>query len=372
MGGVADIRGRLKALSCADILEFLRVLNRAGLLAITSNGTSIGLYLRAGRVVHATSTRLSDRLSDQLVRWGVITPEQCDEAMHRAAGGEKMGRALLESGGLSPRRLVEARQRLVRQIGTSVFEWEEGEFAFHEGEAPADAEVEVDLPISALLLEGIRSVGNLSLFRKRLPFDEWVFEALAGETLPAGLGLEAHETYVLKLVDGTRTLGQIAALSEFGPEETLRTLFLLFAIGRLKMKSGPSEEPAEDPADGIEGILRRYNGMFGLVYQYMMKEVGPISEHLLWRSLREQVEAHPGLFHRASLGGDGTVDADLLRENLNALAGRRRRDALVQGLNELLYAELLVLRKTLGPEHEGRVLRTFREMRAREPEDGGA
>jgi len=374
MGGVADIRGRLMALGCADILEFLRVLNRAGLLAITSNGTAIGLYLRAGKVVHATSTRSSDRLSDQLVQWGVITQEQCGEAMVRAAGGERMGRALLESGGLSPRRLVEARHRLVRQIGTSVFEWEEGEFAFHEGEAPADVEVEVDLPITALLLEGIRSVRNLELFRKRLPFDDWVFEALAAETLPAepGLEIEAHEDHVLNLVDGTRTVGQIAALSEFGPEETLRTLFLLFAIGRLKMKSRPAEEPAGDPTDGFEGILRRYNGMLGLVYQYMMKEVGPISEHLLWRSLREQSAMHPGVFHRASLGGDGTVDAGLLRENLNALAGRRRRDALVQGLNELLYAELLVLRKTLGPDHEGRVLRAFREMRAREPEDGGA
>jgi len=372
MGGVADIRGRLKALGCSDILEFLRVLNRAGLLAITSNGTSIGLYLRAGSVVHATSTRPSDRLSDQLVQWGVISQEQCGAAMDRAAGGEKMGRALLGSGGLSPLRLVEARQRLVRQIGTSVFEWEEGEFAFHEGETPADAEVEVDLPITALLLEGIRSVRNLALFRKRLPFDDWVFEALTAETLPSGLGLEAHEAYVLKLVDGTRTVGQIAALSEFGPEETLRTLFLLFAIGRVKMKSRPSEEASEDPTDGLDGILRRYNGMFGLVYQHMMREVGPISEHLLWRSLREQSAAHPGVFHSTSLGGDGTIDADLLRENLNALAGRRRRDALVQGLNELLYAELLVLRKTLGPDHEGRVLRAFREMRAREPEDGGA
>ena len=369
---MADIRGRLKALGCADILEFLRVLNRAGLLAITSNGTVVGLYLRAGRVVHATSSRPSDRLSDQLVQWGVITREQHGEAMVRAAGGEKLGRAMLESGGLSPRRLVEARQRLVRQIGTSVFEWEEGEFVFHEGEAPADAEVEVDLPITALLLEGIRSVQNLALFRKRLPFDDWVLESLDTDRSHDPIGLEAHEAYVLKLVDGTRTVGQIGALSEFGPEETLRALFLLLAIGRLKMKSHPSEEPAEDPADGFEGLLLRYNGMFGLVYEYLMKEVGPISEHLLSRSLLELSATHPAVFHRASLGGDGTVDADLLRENLKALAGRRRRETLIKGLNELLYAELLVLRKTLGPDHEGRVLRAFREVRAREPESGGA
>ena len=367
---MAEIRGSLKALSCADILEFLRVLNRAGLLSFTSEGAAVGLYLRGGRVVHATSTRVCDRLSEHLVQRGLITREQCDEAMRRAAGGERLGRALLEAGGLSPRGLVEARQRQVREIGTSLFEWVDGEFAFHEGEGPPDAEVEVDLPITDLLLEGIRSVRNLALFRRRMPFDDWVFEAISGQGAHEVDGLEAHETYILKLVDGARTVGEIGTTSEFGPEETLRTLFLLFVVGRLKMKARIPEEAEEDRPDGVDGILRRYNGMFGFVYQYLMKEVGPISEHLLSRSLRELSAAHPAVFHRASLGGDGTVDADLLRENLSSLAGRRRRETLIQGLNELLYAELLVLRKTLGPDHEGRVLRAFREVRLREPEAG--
>lgn len=366
---MAEFRGRLKALSCADILEFLRVLNRRGLLSFAAEGAGIGLYLRQGTVVHATSTRATDRLSELLVQWGLITREQCDGAMRRAASGERLGRALLEAGGLMPRGLMEARQRQVRQITTSLFEWEEGEFIFHEGEAPPDAEVEVDLPITEALLEGIRSVRNPGLFRKRMPFDDWVFEAIPQDDRRPEVGLEPHEIYVLRLVDGARTVGQIGALSDFGPQETLRTLFLLFVVGRLKMRAQFAEESVEDSgADGFDGILSRYNDMFGLVFQYLMKEVGPISEQLLSRSLRDLSVTHTALFHRASLGGDGTVDAGLLRDNLNSIAGRRRRDTLVQGLNELLYAELLVLRKTLGADHEGRILRAFREVRLREPE----
>ncbi len=366
---MAEFRGRLKALSCADILEFLRVLNRRGLLSFTSDGASIGLYLRSETIVHATSTRATDRLSELLVQRGLITREQCDDAMRRAAAGEKLGRALLGAGGLNPRGLMEERRRQVRQIATSLFEWEEGEFVFHEGEAPPDAEVEVDLPITETLLEGIRSVRNPELFRKRMPFDEWVFEAIPDDGDRPDIGLEPHEQYVLRLVDGARTIGQVGALSEFGPEETLRTLFLLSVVGRLKMRAQVSDEDQpEGGADGIEGILQRYNGMFGLVYQYLMKEVGPISEHLLARSLRDLSVTHQALFRSTSLGGDGTVDPGLLRENLGSLPGRRRRDALIQGLNELLYAELLVLRKTLGTVHEGRVLRAFRDVRLHEPE----
>lgn len=373
-----EFRGRLKALSCADVLDFLRVLNRRGLLSFTVEGAAIGLYLRDGKVVHATSTRASDRLSDLLLRWGLIAREAYDLVMRRAAAGEKLGKALVDCGGLAPRDLMQARLRQVTQIAVSLFEWEDGEFVFLEGEGPQDEGVEVDLPIGTVLVEGIRSVRNLALFRKRLPFGDWIFEAIPGAERRLGVTLDPHETYVVRLVDGRRSLGEIGAMSEFGEPETLRTMFLLFILGCLRPKAQALGEAGDeagdaDSADGLDGIVRRYNDMFGLVYQYLMREVGPISEHLLGRALRDLEGTHPALFHHASLGGDGTVDADLLRQNVRSLAGHPQRDALVQGLNELLYAELLVLRKTLGPQHEGRILRAFRDARLQEPAaEGGA
>ena len=366
-----EFRGRLKALSCADILDFLRVLNRRGLLSFSGEGASIGLYLRDGRIVHASSTRSSDRLSDLLVRWGLISSEQYDLVMRRAAGGERLGKALVDGGGLSPRDLVQARLRQVAQIAVSLFEWEDGEFVFSEGESPPDEGVEVGLPIDTVLVEGIRSVRNLALFRRRMPFDDWIFEAIPGAEGRRGVVLDPHEAYVLRLVDGRRSLGEIGALSEFGEPETLRTLFLLFILGCLKMKGQAPAEAGAGASDGLDGIVRRYNDMFGLVYQYLMKEVGPISDHLLGRALRDLEGSHPALFHRASLGGDGTVDPGLLRQNLGAHARHPQRDALIEGLNELLYAELLIVRKTLGPQHEGRILRVFKDARLQEPPAGG-
>ena len=371
--GAMEFRGRLKALSCADILEFLRGLNRTGLLSLSHDGTAVGLYLRDGRIVHATSSRDSDRLTELLVRWGLITSEQHEQVMSRAAGGERIATALVDGTVLSPRELMDARRRRVLLIAVSLFEWEEGDFAFAEGEAPADDVVDAGLPIDTVLLEGIRSVRNLGLFRKRMPFDDWIFEAIPDAESRSGVALDPHEAHVLRLVDGSRSVGEIGALSEFGKPEALRTLFLLFTFGCLRIK-GPVAPEAGPPdrADGLDGILARYNDMFGQVYQYLMREVGPISDHLLERALRDMEAAHPGLFHRASLGGDGTVDAALLRRNVEALAGQPQRAALIAGLNELLYAELLVLRKTLGPQHEGRILRTFRDARLPEPRAGGS
>jgi hypothetical protein len=356
---MGSFRGRLKALSLADILEFLRGLNRPGLLSVSADGLAVGLYLRDGRVVHATSTRDADRLTEFLLRSGLITREAYEAAMRRAAAGERIGRALVDAGALTPRQLIEARRALARRVALSLFEWSTGEFVFLEGEEPHEAGMEIDLPILDLVVDGIRSVRQASLLTERMPSSEWVFEAIPEadrRTLPA---LEPQEEAVLRRVDGAKSVAAIAEACEFSDIETRRILFLLFTVGCLKMgtRAGPAEEI---PADAIDGILEHYNALFGQVHRYLLREVGPIGEDLLSQSLRGLKGAHPILFSRAAFGGDGTLDGALLAENLRGLDAGRRREALVQGLNELLYSELLLLRRTLGPEHEGRILRAFR------------
>jgi Domain of unknown function (DUF4388) len=355
----SSFRGRLKALSIADLLEFLRVLNRRGLLTVSGEAVTVGLYLQEGRLVHATSSRDADRLSELLLRWGLVSRAQYDDAMRRAAAGERIGKALVAAGGLTPRGLLEARARQVRQIALSLFDWSAGEFAFLEGEAPDDEGILVAIDLLELVAEGIRTLRTPGLFRERMPSPEWVFEPIPAAERKASVALEAQEDYVLRLVDGSRTVGALVEASEFPEAETLRILFLMVCVGILKMKSFPTAED-EGTVETTGDIVRRYNGMYGRVFQHLMREVGPISEPLLGKALRELQGSVPVLFSRASFGGDGTLDAAVLDENLRGLSGARRRETLVQGLNELLYAELLLVRRTLGPEHEGRVLRALR------------
>lgn len=360
--GSGIFRGRLRALSVADILGFQRGLNRRGLLSFAAEGVVIGLYLRDGNVIHATSTRDGDRLTELLLRDGALTSAQLEVALRRAAGGERIGKALVASGAVTPRGLMEARLRQVRQIALSLFEWGSGEYVFMEGEAPPDEGLMVELPLLDLVVRGIRSLRTPAILRERISSPDWVFEPIPAAERRVTVALEPQEDSVLRLVDGTRSVEAIVAAAEFPEAETLRVLFLLFCVGYTKMKTQPGAPTGDRPEDEpIEAIVGRYNGMLGRVYQYMTREVGPISEHLLAKSLRAMKGDHPVLFSRSSLGGDGTIDPEVIQENLRGLSPARRREAVVQGLNELLYAELLVLRRTLGVEHEGRLLRTLRD-----------
>ena len=44
-------------------------------------------------------------------------------------------------------------------------------------------------------------------------------------------------------------------------------------------------------------------------------------------------------------------------------AGSRAESRLIESLNELLYSLILAVRKTLGAEHEQRVMRVLRDIR---------
>ena len=52
-----------------------------------------------------------------------------------------------------------------------------------------------------------------------------------------------------------------------------------------------------------------------------------------------------------------------LERNLARLPEDKRRAALVDALNELLYAELLAVKRTLGPDHETALVRELRPPR---------
>ncbi|MCI0657547.1 MAG: DUF4388 domain-containing protein, partial [Acidobacteria bacterium] len=47
--------GRLKALSICDVLEFLRVLNRRGVLVLRDEGREVSVQVREGQVVGVLS-----------------------------------------------------------------------------------------------------------------------------------------------------------------------------------------------------------------------------------------------------------------------------------------------------------------------------
>ena len=354
------LRGQLTDLPLPDILQHLRLSGATGVLSLVSGGARKALYLKSGRVVFASSNLPNDRLGEILIREGKITVDEYEASIRAITKGKRQGKVLVEMGALSPKDLWEGVQTQVREIVFSIFLWEEGQFHFEESSLPDKERITVDLDVLSLVLEGVRRIDANGAVQSRYPGGMLVLEP--AEPAPEGL-LEPYEAHVIGLVDGERTVLEICHDSEIGDNETLKVLYALLCSGLVKLKGKKVRTLDQDfvPEDTLYSVMASFNDMYAYVFKYMVREVGPIAENVLEKYLGTLRESRKEVFGGLRLQKDGTLDAVVMERSLNKLPEGERRPRLVDALNELLYAELLAVKRTLGADHESAIIKAFRE-----------
>ncbi|HUL76810.1 MAG TPA: DUF4388 domain-containing protein, partial [Vicinamibacteria bacterium] len=343
-------------------LRELQAERATGILSLTSGGARKALYLKAGRVVFAASNLPSDRLGEVLLREGKISPEQNESSVRGLAQGRRQGRVLVEAGALSPDELWWAVQTQVREIVFSVFQWDEGQFHFEESVLPEKEKITVDLDVTALVLEGVRRMDLSGSLRGRQPDGYLVIER--GDTSAEGL-LHPWEQHVLSLVDGQKGVLELCHESEVGEGQTLKALYAFLCTGIVRSRGRKVRALDQDfvPEDTALTVLDSFNRMYRHVLAYMVKEVGPIAENVLAKYLNTVRESRPEVLQEVALRKDGSLDEAAVERNLTRLPEDARRVTLVDALNELLYAELLAVKRTLGADHETAIVRDLRPPR---------
>jgi hypothetical protein len=278
------------------------------------------------------------------------------------AQGRRQGRVLVEMGALSPDELWWAVQTQVREIVFSVFQWDEGQFHFEESVLPEKEKITVDLDVTALVLEGVRRMEASGALRARHPDPYLVVEP--GDAPPEGL-LHPWELHVLSLVDGEKSVLELCHESEVGEEQTLKALYGFLCTGIVRSRGRKVRALDQDfvPEDTALAVLDSFNRMYRHVLAYMVKEVGPIAENVLVKYLNNVRESRAEILAGVALRKDGSLDEAAVERNLGRLPEDRRRAELVDALNELLYAELLAVKRTLGSDHESAIVRDLRPPR---------
>ena len=356
------LRGTLARLALPELLRELQEQSATGILALSSAGARKALYLKGGRVVFATSNLPTDRLGEVLLRAGKITPAQNETSIRGLVQGRRQGRVLVESGALSPSELWAGVQSQVREIVFSVFQWDEGHFHFEESVLPEKERITVDLDVTALVLEGMRRMEPQAAMRGRELDGYLVLER--GSTPADGL-LQPWEEHVLSLVDGEKTVLELSSESEAGEGQTQKALAAFLATGVLRSRGRKVRALDQDfvPEDSELALVDSFNRMYRHVLAYMVREVGPIAESVLNKYLGTVRTARPEVLQDVGLRADGGLDEAALERNIARLPQDRRRSTLVDALNELLYAELFAVKRTLGPDHETALVRELRPPR---------
>jgi uncharacterized protein DUF4388 len=247
-------------LSVVEVPRLLSRLHRAsytGRLDLGSGRVEKSIWLDGGAIVFARSTAGHDRLIDGLLRCGMLTRSQYEEARRLSeADARRAGQVLVESGFLKQSELHTALQDQLARIVDSTLPWREGRWTLVP-EARCEEPIQMTTPTAVLLVDGIRQrmeparllglVGGPSA-HPRLSGDAAI-HASARRDLATGLRLLPGEEAWLPRFDGRASLAELLADPGADEAELLTVVYALHVLELLELHGEPLPTPrvVDDP-----------------------------------------------------------------------------------------------------------------------------
>jgi hypothetical protein len=268
------LTGTLKDFGIAEILQLIGQQSKSGVLHLKNRADEIHVVMSNGSVVSAeyAGRKARDKLGSLLVRAGLITQAQLDEAL----GAQKrtlrrLGDILVELGMVTKEQLREMTSLQTTQTLYKLFHWKAGTYAFEPREVAFDRETVSPLRCESVLLEGYRLIDEWPIVRRKITTDAMTFERLKvldpaargngkgtrdGES--AALGKNEWRAY--ELATPGVSVERIADLSRLGEFEAAKALFNLVNLGVLQPVVPSRRSPASEVgayARGWRDRLRR-------------------------------------------------------------------------------------------------------------------
>ncbi|HWC14950.1 MAG TPA: DUF4388 domain-containing protein [Actinomycetota bacterium] len=240
------LKGTLDDFTLPDVFRLMSFAKKTGRLDVVRSAGQGKVFFRDGEVYFAESSLSKEPLGQKLVRARALTDGQLMKALDQhAASGERLGTVLIKSGVVTEEQLESA---VRQQIEDSIFDllrWELGEFGW-EPNIQLDVEVHIGVSVENLIMEASRRLDEFEVIKRKIPSGAAILGMAA--TPPEGaveINITPDEWRVLVLVDGHRSVNDIAGmvgLDEFG---AMRVLYGLVSAGLIELISeGTVDEPA--------------------------------------------------------------------------------------------------------------------------------
>ncbi len=273
-------------------------------------------------------------------------------------------RAVLELDLLPPGRLWALLEAFVKAELFVLFDRDDGDFEFTPRPGLTGPAYVRDLFVPALLLEGGRGMANEGLIGRHLPAESETVQGLQPALLDH-LELEPHERYLLGLLEPPRTLAELLETSDLGPRESRRVLFVFLCLG-LAGTRAPKPKTARLPTEmslaDVEKLFGVLNAKCSYIFRYVSKEIGPVAASVIRNSLEDIRGRLDPVFQGLELKPDGRIEVkSFLKTNMNLVGDESRRNFL-RSMDEILVAEVLAVKRTLGPGHESALVKSLEKV----------
>ncbi|MGC3996586.1 MAG: DUF4388 domain-containing protein [Anaeromyxobacter sp.] len=315
-GGVAGrprciLAGDLAGFPIADFVAFMHQSRLSGILTVAAGGAERAIAFKDGEVRRAQSTAAGERIGEVAVRLGFATEAQVAQA---TAGGRPLGKGLVDAGVLSANDLWKCFHEQVTAVFHAILLAREGTFHMMDEEVADRAGAPLAVSTQSLLMDGIRRIDEMSLFRARIPGPKAYLRRRAPRR---PITLKPLEQQLLDGVDGQRTVAELATLAHLNEFDATRILYHLAEAGYLEAVEEPTAQAA--PEGQLPAIAAGMNELLKLVVMAIPEPGRPGFLASLRAFLADGTHALAPVWARAAHGPDGTLDAAAVVGNVTAL-----------------------------------------------------
>ncbi len=245
--GIPGLRGDLRVVPLAEVLQLLDVQEQSGVLTVERTGAKVEIYFRRGRVDQAVAEGVPDEfLLGRFVTDAELMPraefESFLESRSLQGGAKLLGQQLMKLGHVAEPDLKACLMRQSQELIYEILRWRHGRFRFAAGMElpPSVIDAALGLDVEAVLMEGYRRVDEWHLIERAIDNFDVVFLRNEDSVAQMGRGrLTREELAVLEIVNGKNTVKDIIRKSRMGSFEVSKMLYRLLSIKLVRRRVLP-------------------------------------------------------------------------------------------------------------------------------------
>ncbi len=257
-----SLTGNLRTMSLPDILQWIAAGQKTGTLHVERRSVQKRLVVRDGLIFSSWSNDPRESLGQFLIRERMVSEEQLFKALlTQEEKGRLLGSILTSEGVLDEEDLRLALHAKATETIYDLFLWPEGQFEFKEGEFPHDVLISFEMPVTPVIMEGIRRVDEWARIREVFPTMETTLKV---QGAPHAVE-DSLERQALGLVAAGKTLAEISLEMRRSEFDTANLAYRLHLRGLLAVDQTRDEAKTPDRIGAIQGLL-------GLAYQRLQEK----------------------------------------------------------------------------------------------------
>lgn len=355
------LHGELADISFSPLLFHIWKAEKSGRLHLKKSSDEKILDFFEGIVVLTKSSLSEKDFLKDLIRTKYLSPDQASQSeAHAAQKRCSLLKALMELYIFPPAQLWKHIELFFKSQYFPVFDWAKAEYYFDTAYIPPESDILLSIDSPEFILQGVRQMENFILIQSHLPSEDKQIQLLLAEH-DKQPKLEPPEKYLLQIIKKHKKLKEVYSLSELGKKESRKIIygFLSAGIVGLFKQSGKSPSTQDFSQAEIRRISENFHAKCVYIFKYLSKEAGPVAANVLEKCLEDIKPYLPSSFQNISLGPDGRVEVFLPLKTSFLFDDIGFKQIFLRGLNEILAAEVLAVKKTLGNGHESSLVKNL-------------